>query len=107
MLAGGITGRAPLFERFSLGNSTTLRGWNKFDVAPLGGNRVAYASLEYGYSVFRVFYDTGAVWDSGRESRTRHAVGFGIADRHGAFMLLGFPLRLNRVTPVFTVGIGF
>ena len=28
---------APLFERFSLGNTYTLRGWNKFDVAPLGG----------------------------------------------------------------------
>ncbi len=107
VLAGGITGRAPLFERFSLGNSMTLRGWNKFDVAPLGGNRVAYASLEYAYACFKIFYDTGAVWDSGKESRTRHSVGFGVADRHGAFLLLGFPVRLNHVAPVVTFGIGF
>ena len=26
-MAGGITGQAPLFERFTLGDSTTLRGW--------------------------------------------------------------------------------
>ncbi|MCL4402136.1 MAG: hypothetical protein M1436_05670, partial [Acidobacteria bacterium] len=28
-MAGWITGRAPLFERFVLGTSSTLRGWNK------------------------------------------------------------------------------
>ena len=26
--------QAPLFERFTLGDSSTLRGWNKFDIAP-------------------------------------------------------------------------
>ena len=107
VLAGAIAGAAPLFERFSLGNSYTLRGWNKFDVAPLGGNRLAYASFEYGYSAFRIFYDAGSVWDSGKESRTRHALGFGLADRHGAFLLLGFPIRSDHVAPIFTCGIGF
>src|SRR5207249_4237962 len=33
-LAGRIGGQAPLFERFSLGNSATLRGWNRFDLDP-------------------------------------------------------------------------
>ena len=28
---GRITGSAPLFERFTLGDSTFLRGWNKYD----------------------------------------------------------------------------
>ncbi len=107
LLAGAVTGRAPLFERFSLGNATTLRGWNKFDVAPLGGNRVAHASIEYGYSGFRIFYDAGAVWDSGKGGRTRHALGFGFAERRGAFLFLGFPLRSNHVAPVLTFGIGF
>ena len=30
-LAGGITGQPPLFERFTLGDSTTLRGWDKYE----------------------------------------------------------------------------
>lgn len=106
-IAGQISGIAPLFERFSLGNSTTLRGWNKFDVAPLGGNRAAYASLEYHYSDFAVFYDTGAVWNSGQSARFRHSVGFGVADRHGAFLLLGIPLRMHHVEPIVTFGIRF
>ena len=42
-----MNGRAPLFERFTLGDSRTLRGWSKFDVAPVGGSRVAHGSLEY------------------------------------------------------------
>ena len=46
-LAGGIDGTAPLFERFSLGDSRTLRGWNKYDIAPAGGERVFHTSLEY------------------------------------------------------------
>ena len=40
LTAGFITGRAPLFERFVLGNGTTLRGWNKFQLDPLGGSRM-------------------------------------------------------------------
>src|SRR5581483_8081560 len=39
-MGGMITGQAPLFERFVLGNSTTLRGWNKFELDPYGGNRM-------------------------------------------------------------------
>ncbi len=30
-MAGGITGDAPLFERFTLGDSKTLRGWDKYE----------------------------------------------------------------------------
>ncbi len=41
-VAGLITGRAPLFERYVLGTSSMLRGWNKYDLDPLGGSRVAY-----------------------------------------------------------------
>ena len=48
-MAGGITGEAPLFERFSLGDSRTLRGWDKYDIAPAGGDRMFHASVEYRY----------------------------------------------------------
>jgi hypothetical protein len=107
VIAGKITGRAPLFERFSIGNSETLRGWNKFDVAPLGGSRVAYSSIGYRYRDFNVFYDVGAVWDSGLPARARHALGFGYNDKNGVFALLGFPVRLHDVVPVITFGIRF
>ncbi|MEI9977260.1 MAG: hypothetical protein WDO73_37540 [Ignavibacteriota bacterium] len=36
---GYISGRAPLSDRFVLGNTEYLRGWNKYEIDPLGGNR--------------------------------------------------------------------
>ena len=48
-LAGVINGDAPLYERFVLGDSTTLRGWNKFDLDPLGGSHVVHGSIDYRY----------------------------------------------------------
>jgi len=104
MQAGRLSGTAPLFERFSLGNSRTLRGWNKFDVAPLGGDRLAYGSLEYRYRPFLVFYDFGAVWDAGQSATTRHGVGLGVAWPNGLFLTVGFPVRLERVRPLVMFG---
>jgi outer membrane protein assembly factor BamA len=101
---GLISGTAPLFERFSLGNSFTLRGWNKFDVAPLGGSRVAHGSLDYRYRPFEIFYDFGAVWDNGQTAHVRHGLGFGLVTRDGFFASLAFPVRLHDVAPVFMIG---
>jgi outer membrane translocation and assembly module TamA len=101
---GLITGNAPLFERFSLGNSYTLRGWDKFDVAPLGGARSAHGSLEYRYNPFQVFYDVGTVWNPNETAHVRHALGFGLVLKCGAFVSLAFPVRLNHVSPVFMLG---
>jgi hypothetical protein len=101
---GLITGSAPLFERFSLGNSLTLRGWNKFDVAPLGGARAAHGTLEYRYRPFQIFYDVGTIWDKGQPAQVRHALGFGLAFKGGGFASLAFPIRLNHVVPVFMLG---
>ncbi len=112
LLIGAIGGTAPLFERFSLGNSTTLRGWNKFDVAPLGGTRAAHGSLDYHYGQFQLFYDVGTVWDEGRYSQVRHGIGFGWASKpmlFGSkfFASLAFPVRLHNVAPVFMMGIRY
>jgi hypothetical protein len=101
---GIITGIAPLFERFSLGNSFTLRGWNKFDVAPLGGARVAHGTLEYRFRPFEVFYDVGAVWDKGQNVQVKHGLGFGWAHQDGFFASLAFPVRLHNVVPMFMMG---
>jgi hypothetical protein len=105
-LAGGIAGTAPLFERFSLGDSRTLRGWNKFDIAPAGGDRVVHASLEYRYHGFALFVDTGSVWDTGVDKRVRVAAGFGI-HTDPFFLTLGFPLNTDDVRAVFTTGVRF
>jgi outer membrane protein assembly factor BamA len=124
-LSGLISGSAPLFERFSLGNTSTLRGWNKFDVAPLGGNRVVHASLQYGFggphigtftndrgqrrgieTLFHIFYDVGAVGDQGSAIKARHSVGFGLG-KDTFFMSLGFPIRSSRVQPIFMAGFRF
>jgi hypothetical protein len=105
-LAGGIDGTAPLFERFSLGDSRTLRGWNKYDIAPAGGDRVFHTSLEYRYRGFAFFLDSGSVWDAGLDSRVRVAAGFGF-HKDPFFMTLGFPLNTDDVRAVFTTGLRF
>ena len=125
VMAGGISGRAPLFERFSLGNTTTLRGWNKFDIAPLGGDRVIHATLQYGFGDVRIgtwtndtdqkrpletgfylFYDTGAVGDRGSPMKARHSVGLGFG-QESFFVALGFPIRTEGVQPTFMMGARF
>jgi len=100
---GGISGRAPLSDRFVAGNSYYLRGWNKFEIDPIGGNRLAHNTVDYRYGPFQVFYDAGAIWDSGQPATLRHAVGIGV--RESVFTLaVAFPLRSGRVEPVFMMG---
>ena len=54
-----------------------LRGWNKYDLDPLGGSRVAHNSLDYRYGIFEAFYDAGAIWDPGQDIVARHSGGRG------------------------------
>jgi hypothetical protein len=104
--AGLISGRAPLFERYFLGNSSTLRGWNKYDLDPLGGNRMVHNSVEYRYGWFQIFYDTGAIWDNGQPAGAKHSAGVGL--RQGAFSLaVAFPIREGRAEPIFMVGMNY
>jgi len=106
LTTGLITGRAPLYERFVLGNSTTLRGWNRFELDPLGGSRMVYNSAEYRYRVLDVFYDSGAVWDEGQTVVMRHSLGVGVR-QNGIFAALAFPIREGHIEPVFMVGMNY
>jgi hypothetical protein len=101
---GHASGAAPLYERFSIGSATTLRGWDKFDVAPVGGSRLLYGSLEYRYRPLELFYDFGTVWDPGRAADWRYSVGVGLAWKNGFFMSIGVPLRFHSVTPAVVFG---
>jgi outer membrane protein assembly factor BamA len=103
---GYITGDAPLFERFSLGDSSTLRGWNKYDIAPTGGERMVHQSLEYRYWNVGVFFDTGSLWDRTTLAKVRYSTGFGIhADNF--FLTLGFPLNDDDNGVTFMTGVRF
>jgi hypothetical protein len=103
---GHITGTAPLFERFSLGDSSSLRGWNKFDIAPAGGERMLHTSLEFRSHGFALFVDAGSVWDRDTDSRLRVSTGFGL-HHDKVFMTLGFPLNTDHLSAAFTAGIRF
>lgn len=106
MTAGIITGTAPLYERYFLGTSTTLRGWNKYEIDPVGGNRMVHNSVEYRYGVFQIFYDSGAVWESGQPAVVRHSIGTGL--RQGPlFVDVAFPVREGHVDPIFMVGMNY
>ena len=105
-MGGIITGNAPLYEKFALGNTSTLRGWNKYELDPLGGNRILSNSVEYRYGAFQAFFDTGAIWDGGEAVVARNSVGVGL--REGPFSLaVAFPLKDGRVDPVFMVGMTY
>jgi hypothetical protein len=105
-MAGGISGEAPLFERFSLGDSRTLRGWDKYDIAPAGGNRMFHASVEYQYRGLGMFLDAGSVWDDGADRRMR--VSTGVTFSPGpVFFTLGFPVNTDEFRAVFTMGFRF
>ena len=103
---GLIPGNAPLFERFTAGNSTSLRGWDKYEIAPLGGNRTAYGSVEYRYRIVEVFCDSGSVWDHGAARVLRTSGGVGIR-RENFVIAVAFPFRAGRVDPVFLAGMNF
>jgi Omp85 superfamily domain len=113
LVGGLIYGNAPLFERFVLGDDTTLRGWDKYDFDPLGGNRMIHGSVTYGYRVVRVFYDTGAVWEQGTAPEVKHSVGVGVSSGLGLFqkgavlLAVAFPIRQGRIEPVFIAGMNF
>ena len=77
LTAGLITGRAPLFERFVVGTSSLLRGWNRYDIDPLGGNRLVHNSVDYRYRFADVFYDAGSLWSHGKPPALKHSVGIG------------------------------
>ena len=105
--AGTISGRAPLFDRFVLGTTSTLRGWDKYAIAPLGGNRMVYGSLEFRHrSRAAVFYDTGAVWDRGHNIEVRHSVGIGMRSPN-FFCFVAFPLKDGHLEPQFMTGVNF
>jgi hypothetical protein len=107
--AGRITGTAPLYERFVLGNAETLRGWNKYDLDPLGGDRVIHGSIEYRYRLFDVFYDAGAIWDRSADRSGKHGIGFGLRTdgREGFLIAIAFPVNAGRTDPVFIAGFSF
>lgn len=113
--AGSVAGNAPLFERFVLGSSSTLRGWNRYAVDPLGGTKMVHNSLTWGYQIgegtVETFYDSGSLWTSAtslpdKKTKIRHSVGAGY--RQGIFVLtVAFPVVEGRVTPVFMAGMNY
>jgi outer membrane protein assembly factor BamA len=105
-VGGVIIGQAPLFERYVLGNSSTLRGWNKYDIDPLGGSRMAHCSIDYRYRCFQIFYDVGSVWDKGQDAKARNSIGAGLR-KDGFSLAVAFPLRDGRIDPVFMAGMNF
>ncbi len=80
--AGMIAGEAPMFDRFVLGSSATLRGWDRYQIDPLGGTRVVHNEITYGYRVgegtIEVLYDSGALWQTGEPMVFRHSAGYWI-----------------------------
>jgi hypothetical protein len=108
--AGAISGDAPLFDRFVLGTSTALPGWDRFQIDPLGATRIAHNEITYGYRIgegmVEAFYDAGSVWQRQQPAVLRHSIGFGY--KQGIFILTtAFPIRNGRVEPVFMAGMNY
>jgi hypothetical protein len=105
--AGRIIGNAPLYERFTAGNSILLRGWNKYELDPLGASHIVHGSLDYTWRWFLAFYDTGAVWNRAPEREQKQSLGVGFKAKDGFQLAVAFPLRAGRAEPVFYAGLNF
>ena len=103
---GYITGQAPLFERFSLGDTGTLRGWNKYDIAPAGGDRMWHQSLDTAIAAARFSSTPARCGIRRRGHRARLSAGFGI-HTYNFFLLGGFPLNADNAGGTFMVGVRF
>jgi hypothetical protein len=107
---GFISGNAPFFERFVVGTSSLLRGWNRYEIDPLGGTRLVHNSVTYRYRLpwltGQVFYDAGSLWHGSGDSSVRHSVGAGII-RSIFTLAVAFPLRDGHMDPVFMVGMNY
>jgi hypothetical protein len=101
--AGHLAGHAPLFARFTLGDTRSLRGWDKYDIAPAGGDRMFHQSVEYAYKSFVYFVDGGSVWDVGMDRRVRVSTGVGFDTGYG-FLTVGVPLNGDKVGGVLMLG---
>jgi hypothetical protein len=113
VIASGMAGRitsdanqAPLFERFTLGDSSTLRGWNKYDIAPVGGEYMFHASTEYRHRGLAFFFDLGSLWDRDTASHVRTSAGVGY-HLDNVFFTLGFPINTDDVDAMFMAGVRF
>lgn len=117
-VAGRIGGNAPMYERFSIGNARTLRGWNKYEINPLGGDRMLYGSAGYRYKIITGFYDIGSVWEHQESSILRQSAGFRLGGRRCRNILIlphpdcfsmtvGFPIHGGDARPSFILGMGF
>lgn len=104
--AGHISGEAPLFERFTLGDSTTLRGWDKYEIAPAGGDSMFHLSVEYRYRGLAFFSDMGSVWDETTPSRVRAASGVGF-HFDNFFATYGVALNGPTLGGAFMIGVRF
>ena len=106
--AGTLGGRAPLFDRFVAGNSTCLRGWNKYEITPTGKERLAAGTVEYTFKLFQAFYDIGSAWNPGEPAAVRNSLGVGLrAGARGPYLSMAFPLRAGNVTPIFMTTLNF
>lgn len=105
-MGGTIDGDAPMFERFALGDSRTLRGWNKWAITPVGGARMFSTTLEYRYRIVSMFFDSGSVWDTPADKHLRFSTGVGF-NPGPVFFTLGFPLNTDEFRAVFTMGLRF
>lgn len=104
--AGRLSGQAPLFERFTLGDTATLRGWNRYDIAPIGGARMIHQSLELRYASVALFVDAGSVWEPGDTAQARYSTGVGLHGDNG-FITLAFPLNSRGAGAIFMMGVKF
>ena len=103
---GRISGVAPLFERFSLGTSSTLRGWSKLDIAPAGGDRMVHYSMEFRHHGLAFFFDAGSVWDAGSDAKLRLSTGIGFHGDNG-FLTVGIPMNATELRAQFMAGVRF
>ncbi|MDR1784254.1 MAG: outer membrane protein assembly factor BamA [Endomicrobium sp.] len=79
----------PIYERFYIGGSDTVRGYDRDEIKPYNGKLMGVINVEYKFPIFSqtgrtfiqgfLFYDVGGLWERKRvEKKLYQSVGFGI-----------------------------
>lgn len=101
----------PLFDRYFLGGPTNVRGFEYREIGPrdedgepLGGDSVAFASVEYTFPILpkvrgAAFYDGGMVWEEPYEFDSEWNTCYGVGIRLDIPMM---PIRLDYAWPLAT-----
>lgn len=115
----GSTPLVPFYEKFFVGGTDTVRGYNERVLSPqdenktpIGGDFMVYSNIEYRFPIYgplmgTLFFDLGRAWNNPLEAKIDNiptSVGFGIRIMLGGALLIRFDYGYGFDKSLYTPG---